>query len=500
MRDSMQRSTYETIFVDGKWIAPASSEVTELVSPTTGEVYGTVPAGSIEDMDTAVRAARMAFDDGKWSNTTLDDRLEILRRLRQLFVENAEDLATTITTEMGCPITQSRTIQAANPVRVIDASLDIAADFPWRALRRSGSANALVTRSPVGVVAAVSPWNMPLSINVQKLVPALIAGCTMVLKPSPETPLDAYLLAEMATEAGLPPGVLNVVPAGREASAYLVGHPMVDKVTFTGSPAAGRSIAARCGEDLRRVTLELGGKSAAVVLPDADLDAAVEALRMGSFRNSGQVCSLKTRILVHQSQQEEFTDRLVDMVSAMPVGDPMDPDTQIGPMVTERQRTIVEGYIAAGRAEGARCVLGGGRPAHLDRGWFVEPTVFVDATPDMKIVREEIFGPVVSVLSYRDEAHAIELANDSDYGLNGAVFTGDAQRGLRVAERIHTGTVEVNGNPAGFSAPMGGIKLSGLGRENGPEGLEAYVELKAVGVSAEVADALVAADPSLAMP
>ena len=488
----MAQLTYDSIFVDGEHVASDSSERLTLISPVTEEAIGQVPSASPADVDRAVASARRTFDDGGWRNTSLDERLGILQRAGKLLDDHQEELALTITQEMGCPITQSRVIQAAPPSRVIDAYLDFAPSFPFRSLRRSPRTNALVTREPIGVVAAVSPWNVPLSINVQKVVPAIVAGCTMVLKPSPETPIDAFILAELLTEAGLPPGVLNVVPAERETSSYLVGHPGVDKVTFTGSPAAGRAIAARCGEDLRHVTLELGGKSAAILLEDADLDAAVAAMRMGSFRNSGQVCSLKSRILVHESQHDEVIERMVELVRAMPVGDPMDESTHIGPMVTQRQRSVVEGYIASGKDEGARCVVGGGRPAGLERGWFVEPTIFTDATPDMRIVSEEIFGPVISVLTYRDEDEAVSIANDSVYGLNGAVFTADLERGLRVAERLDTGTVELNGSPSGYYAPMGGVKTSGMGRENGPEGLEAYFEHKSIGLSAEAAELLAA--------
>jgi acyl-CoA reductase-like NAD-dependent aldehyde dehydrogenase len=328
----------------------------------------------------------------------------------------------------------------------------------------------------------VIPWNNPMVIALIKLVPALLAGCTAVLKPAPETPLDSYLLAELFAEAGLPEGVLNVVPANREASEYLVTHPGVDKVTFTGSTAAGQRVAEVAGPLLKRVTLELGGKSAAVVLDDADFPSVVESLRAGSFRNSGQVCSLKTRIVVPRSRHDEFIDDLRAMVDTMPVGDPTDPATQIGPMVNQRQHERVLGYIDIGREEGATLVRGGGRPAGLDRGYYVEPTIFTDVTPDMRIAQEEIFGPVVSVIPYDDEAEAVAIANDSTYGLNGSVFTGDAAHGVDIARRIRTGTVEVNGSPVGFTAPIGGFKYSGIGREAGLEGFDSYVELKSIGL------------------
>jgi len=321
---------------------------------------------------------------------------------------------------------------------------------------------------------------------VQKVVPALLAGCTVILKPSPETPLDAYLLAQLLSEAGLPDGVFNVCPAEREVSEYLVTHPGVDKVAFTGSTAAGRRIASLCGQALRRVTLELGGKSAGIVLDDADLEDTVERLRMGSFRNSGQVCSLKTRLLVSPRRLPELLDRLVALVESMPVGDPHDPLTQIGPMVSRRQRNIVESYISSGRAEGANLVVGGGRPAGMDSGWYVEPTIFSGVEANMRIAQEEIFGPVLSVLTYDDEEQAVTIANNSAYGLNGAVYTSDVGRGLAIARRLRTGTVEINGNPAGVIAPSGGFKASGIGRENGAEGLDAYTELKSLGLPLDV--------------
>ncbi|MDR7161938.1 betaine-aldehyde dehydrogenase [Arthrobacter sp. BE255] len=421
---------------------------------------------------------------------SLAERVAILKRLRELLVERSEELAQLITAEMGCPITQSRNIQVVNPIGILDAYLETAETYPFRTVRRSANGQALITRAPVGVVAAVVPWNVPASLTAQKIVPALLAGCTVVLKPAPETPLDAYFLARLLSEAGLPPGVVNVVPADREVSEYLVSHPGVNKVTFTGSSVAGRRIAEVSAHDLRRVTLELGGKSAAIILDDADMDAAVSALRIGSFRNSGQVCSLKTRLLVPSQLEDEFLDRLGAMIDTMPVGDPRDPATQIGPLVSARQRQRVEGYIASGIAEGARLVRGGGRPSGLDKGWFVEPTVFTGVDPDATIAQEEIFGPVVSVIPYQNEDEAIAIANNSDYGLNGSVFTTDIERGLRVAGRMQTGTVELNGNPAGFRAPMGGVKQSGIGREFGPEGIDAYIELKSIGIPKELADSL----------
>ncbi len=477
----MWQGRFDRLFIGGQWV-PATGETVEVISPVTEEVLARVPSASVDDMDAAVMAARRAFDEGPWPRLPVPERLALIGDLRRLLEQEHESIAQLITDEMGCPITQSRTHQATSPVNVIDAYLDVAPDYPFRDVRKSRTGHALVTREPVGVVAAVVPWNSPLGISAQKVVPALIAGCSVVLKPAPQTPLSAYLFAELIEKAGFPPGVVNVVPAEREASESLVSHPGVDKVTFTGSTAAGRRIAAICGNDLRRVSLELGGKSAAIVLDDADLDQTVEALRSGAFRNSGQVCTLKTRVLVSPRISDDLVARLEALVTSMPVGDPHDVDTEIGPMVSRAQRTRVESYISAGREQGATLVVGGGRPADLDRGWYVEPTVFSDVTADMLIAREEIFGPVVSVMTYQDETDAIAIANETTYGLSGAVFTADIEHGIDLASRIRTGVVEVNGSPIGLGAPFGGFKTSGIGRENGPEGLDSYTEVRSIGL------------------
>jgi acyl-CoA reductase-like NAD-dependent aldehyde dehydrogenase len=439
-------------------------------------------------MDQAVASARAAFDREAWSTYTVEDRLAILRRFKDLFVERREQLARVVTAEMGCPITQSRAIQVQNPINFMEYYLRMAEQYPFRSIRRHETGTALVTREPVGVVAAIIPWNMPAHQAISKIFPALLTGCTLVLKPVEQTALSALLIAEIAAGAGLPPGVLSVVPAGRDVGEHLVTHPGVDKVTFTGSTTAGRRIAALCGNDLRRVTLELGGKSAAVILRDADLDQAVEALRLGSFRNSGQICTLKTRVLAPAELHDDVVGRLTRLVDSMPVGDPHDETTEIGPMVTEAHRARVEGYIARGRGEGADLIAGGGRPEALAGGWYVEPTVFTRVRPDSTLFKEEIFGPVVTVTTYDTEDEAIRLANDSPYGLSGAVFTADRDRGIRMASRIRTGVVEVNGRPAGLAAPFGGFKDSGLGRENGPEGLDSFTELRSLGLPPDWAD------------
>jgi acyl-CoA reductase-like NAD-dependent aldehyde dehydrogenase len=481
---------FEQLFIGGDWVGPHGQNRIEVINPATEEFVGAAPSASREDADAAVAAARNAFDSGPWPRMPLNERLEILRRFRDLYAEHEEVIAGLITEEMGCPITLSRSFQAAAPRLILETNLELAETYPFQSIRRASSGSALVTHEPIGVVAAVVPWNVPQSIAMLKVAPALISGCTIILKPAPETPLDAYLMADLLERSGLPAGVFNLLPAERETSEYLVSHPGVDKVAFTGSTAAGRRVAALCGNALRRVTLELGGKSAAVFLDDADLDDAVERLRLGSLRNSGQVCSLKTRLIVSKRRERELLDRVVALVESMPVGDPFDPATQIGPLASSRQRNVVESYIDIGIAEGGRVVVGGGRPSGHDRGWYVEPTVFANVLPGQRIAQEEIFGPVLTVLTYENEDEAVAMANDSAYGINGAVFTSDLEHGLTVAGRIRTGTVELNGSPPGLRAPMGGFKSSGIGREQGYEGLASYTETRSIGITADLADTL----------
>jgi betaine-aldehyde dehydrogenase len=339
----------------------------------------------------------------------------------------------------------------------------------------------VVRRLPTGVVGAIVPWNVPQVVTMSKLIPALIAGCTVVLKPSPESPLDALWVAELLDACGLPDGVVSVVPGGREVGEHLVRHPDVDKIAFTGSTAAGRRIGEICGSQVKRVSLELGGKSAAIVLDDADIAKTVEGLRFASFMNSGQACAAQTRVLAPRSRYAEVVDALAAMVADLVVGDPADAATEIGPMVSHRQQERVSGYIEVGEAEGARAVVGGpGRPDGLDHGWFVRPTLFADVHNDMRIAREEIFGPVLSVIPYGDEREAVAIANDSEFGLAGSVWTGDVERGEAVAGRVRTGTTAVNHYSADFNSPFGGFKSSGVGREYGPEGLDEFVELQAI--------------------
>ncbi|WP_442576418.1 aldehyde dehydrogenase [Microbacterium sp. F51-2R] len=481
----MTDRTYENLYIAGKWVSPSSSERYEVVSPASEETIGRLPLAAKEDVDRAVAAAREAFDRGPWPRMSPAERIEVVRKLGSLYEKEEDAFVQTITDEMGCPITQSHWMQFGVPLAMFEAYAQVAESFPFETERRYGASRALVTREPVGVVAAVVPWNVPQMTAIQKVAPALLAGCSVILKTSPETSLDSYILADLITQAGIPEGVVSILPADRAVSEYLVTRPDVDKVTFTGSTMAGRRIASLCGNDLRRVTLELGGKSAAIFLEDADFESGIETLRRQSLRNSGQICSLKTRLVVPRSRHEEFVDGLIGLMDSMPVGDPTDPETQIGPMVTSTHRERVEGYLQSGKDEGAVVVRGGGRPANLKRGWFVEPTIFTGVTSQMRIAQEEIFGPALAVFSYDTEAEAIAIANDSHYGLNGAVYTRDLAHGFDVAARLRTGVVELNGNTIGLTAPAGGFKSSGIGREAGPEGLAGYTELKSIGLPAE---------------
>lgn len=472
--------THERLYIGGDWVTPSTTATIDVVNPATEEVIARVPEAREADVDRAVAAARAAFDSGPWPRMAPSERADVMAKLLAILQERSAELATTITQEMGCPITFSNLGQVMAANMVLEYFTRLAREYAFEDLRPGMLGPALVRREPVGVAGQIVPWNVPLFVTILKVAPAMAAGATMVLKPAPETPLDAILLADALHAAGVPQGVVNIVPAGREVGEHLVRHRDVDKIAFTGSTAAGRKIASICGEQLKRVTLELGGKSAAIILDDADLDFTIGGLLPAAIMNNGQACVAQTRILASRKRYKDVAEALSAAVRAMPVGDPMDPMTMCGPLVASRQRDRVEGYIAIGKQEGAKVLCGGGRPAGLPKGWYVEPTVFGDVRNDMRIAQEEIFGPVLSVIPYDDVDDAVRIANDSDYGLSGSVWCANPDDGLAIARRVRTGTYNVNGFAMEFGAPFGGYKSSGLGRELGPEGLEAYLEAKSI--------------------
>ncbi|WP_227980392.1 aldehyde dehydrogenase [Nocardia spumae] len=474
---------YEHLFIGGVWTPPEGCSSIDVVDPHSGDVVGRVPHATRADVDKAVAAARREFDSGTWPRLPLRERLSVLDRLGELLKSRVPEFAELISRENGSPISWSGPAQATLPAAVYGLTAQVARSFPFEQRRPGTRCEVVVRREPVGVVAAVVPWNAPAFVTSLKLAPALAAGCTVVLKPSPETPLDANLLAEVAVEAGLPPGVLSVLPADREVSEYLVSHPGVDKVSFTGSVVAGKRVMEAAAGNLTRVTLELGGKSAAVILDDADMDAAISTITRASWAlNNGQACVALTRVLAPASRYDDIAARLTDAVNALTVGDPLDPATQVGPLVSRRQQRRSLDYIDIGRSEGAALLAGGAVPAGLEQGCYVAPTLFGDVDNSMRIARDEIFGPIVCLLRYDGEDQAVRIANDSEFGLSGAVFAGEVERGIDIARRIRTGTLTVNGFTTELTAPFGGFKNSGIGREMGDEGLRSFLEAKTIAI------------------
>ena len=471
----------DRFFVDGEWVVPSSDGTIDVIDSGTEELYYRVAAAGPDDMKQAVAAARRAFDDGPWPRMTHAERAEQIRALAAALMEHQDELAQLWPRESGV-IYKNSQHAAMIGSRALEGYADLAGTFPFEeeCAPTVGGKYGLLVREPVGVVGAIIPWNAPVALISHKIGPAMLAGCTVVLKSAPEAPGEGYVFAEAAEKIGLPPGVLNVVTADREVSELLVTDPGVDKITFTGSTAAGRRIASLCGERIARCTLELGGKSAAVVLDDMDLETAAKTLARAECSLNGQVCSSLTRIIVTKGRHDALVDALASSFSKTRVGDPFEEETQLGPLVSQRQRDRVEGFIAKGVEEGATLAAGGGRPEGLDRGYYVEPTVFGNVDNDSTIGREEIFGPVLSVIPAADEQDAVRLANDTIYGLNASVFTHDVDRARAVARELRSGTVGHNAFRTDFGMAFGGFKQSGIGREGGKEGLLPFLETKAV--------------------
>lgn len=472
---------YTKLFIGGQWLAPSTDAIISVTSPSTEEVIGVVPEAATADVDAAVAAARRTFDDPSgWASWEPSHRAETLEKLASLIGEHSEDIVRLVSQQNGMPISTARAVEGGFPGALLQLYAGLAREQQAEENRPGMFGGSVIVRhQPVGVVAAIVPWNFPQALLFSKLAPALAAGCTVVIKPSPETVLDTFRLAELIEQSGLPEGVVSIVPGGRELGAYLVSHPGVDKVAFTGSTAAGRSIAEACGRLLRPVTLELGGKSAAIVLDDADLAGSAQELFGATMLNNGQTCFLSTRILAPKSRYGEIVDIVTAMAAGATVGDPLNDTTMVGPMASRAHRDRVEGYIAQGKSDGARLTTGGGRPDE-DRGWYVQPTVFADVENSSVIAREEIFGPVLSVIAYDTVDDAVAIANDNGYGLGGTIWSKDLEHAASVARRVQTGTMGLNHYLPDPVAPFGGIKGSGLGREFGPEGLANYQQLQSI--------------------
>ncbi len=467
---------YGKLYINGEWGASSDPSFIPVIGAASEEVVGRVPAGTMDDVEKAVAAARAAFDS--WSSTTVEERAGYLKKLHQGLMERSEDIARVVTAEVGMPYKFSLRIQAGLPVAVMGSYVSLAAEQR----EEERIANSLILREPVGVVACITPWNYPLHQIVAKVAPALAAGCCVVVKPSSEAPLSSFILAEIVDRAGLPAGVFNLV-SGRGAciGEALASHPGVDMVSFTGSTAVGRRLSVLAAGTIKKVALELGGKSASVILDDADLAAAVKGSLGACLLNSGQTCSAHTRMLVPESRYEEAAGLAVELGRSFVPSDPFGDTCRLGPLVSAKQRERVREYIATGIAEGAELLLGGAEPPPgLDKGFYVSPTIFGRVRPEMTIAREEIFGPVLCIMPYTDEADALRIANAGIYGLAGGVWSADEGRALAFARRMRTGQVDINGAPFNILAPFGGYKQSGNGRELGRYGLEEFQEIKAI--------------------
>ena len=470
----------EKFYIGGEWVAPLGSGRIELVYPGNERVIGSCPEASVEDIERAVAAARAAFEQGPWPRLSFDERAEILLKAAGIFQRRAADFTASWIVEMGCAISLAGP-GGFSPFGIFSYYGNMVKGRTFEEVRRQSRREGvgIVVKEPVGVVAAITPWNAPASLSCKIIAPALANGCPVILKPAPETPLYAWQLAECLEEAGVPPGIFNFVPCGREVGDHLVRHPGVDKVSLIGSAAAGRHIASVVGSRLGRCSLELGGKSPAVILDDIDPETVVPRLIPHFTMNAGQMCAGLTRILVPERKHDLWADAIAAALAALKVGDPFDPETAYGPIAMKRQYDKVMDYMDVGRAEGARIVCGGGRPKDLNQGYYVEPTLF-SGTNEMRVGREEIFGPVATLITYGSEEEAVAIANDTEYGLNAAVYTSDADRAYRVSRQIRAGNVTHNDWVNDIQFPFGGFKSSGIGRDGGPEGLALYQETKVV--------------------
>ncbi len=466
----------DKIYVDGSWVASTGTSSIDVINSATEEVMGSIPEGTVEDVDRAVAAAKRAFTT--WSQVAVDERGKYLQRITEGLQARAQDIAEVVAQEVGMPVDQSLRIQAGLPIRTFQTQAEIIGDYPFE--EQVGS--ALVVAEPVGVVGAITPWNYPLHQIALKVAPALAAGCTVVLKPSEVAPLNAFILAEVIDEVGLPAGVFNLVTGvGPVVGERIASHPDVDMVSFTGSTRAGKRVHELASATVKRVALELGGKSPNVILDDADLETAVTNGVGAAFANSGQTCSALTRMLVPRDKLADAERIAAAAAETYRTGDPFDGATKLGPLVSAVQRERVLGYIQKGIDEGAKLVTGGAEvPEGLEKGYFVQPTVFSEVRNDMTIAQEEIFGPVLSILPYDTEEEAVEIANDTIYGLSGGVWSGDPERAKRVARQMRTGMVSVNGGRGNNLTPFGGYKQSGKGREAGKYGLEEFLEIKSM--------------------
>jgi aldehyde dehydrogenase (NAD+) len=469
----------DQVWIGGEWRAAHSGRFIELVSPNTELVVGRVAEADEADMDAAVAAARDAFDHGPWPMMSPKERGAVLRRMASHLRSREGEIAKAWTAQMG-GLAGFAGPMTAGSTATFDALISLTDTFPFEQVRPSmGAHTGVVAHEPVGVVAAIAPWNGPYGIMLNKVAYSLVAGCTVIMKPSPETPLEAYIIAEAAEAAGIPPGVVNLVCGHREASDHLVCNHGVDKVSFTGSTVAGKRIASVCGERIARCTLELGGKSAAIIRDDFATDAAAKLLTGTITMLSGQVCAMLSRVIVPRKRHDELAEAIAGEMKKVVIGYSDDPATQLGPLAMKRQLERVEGYIEEGKRT-ADLVTGGGRPAHLNRGYFIEPTLFANVDNQSRIAQEEIFGPVMSLISCEDEEDAIRLANDSNYGLNGSVLTHDHEAAYAIARKVRTGGFGQNGLRMDFSLPFGGFKQSGIGREGGADGLAAFLEMKTI--------------------